>query len=305
MSAPDPAAPSRAAARWWQPRAFAFGAMELLIMRAAFAALAYINIKWETAPYTEQKFPNGIARVFDLTWLADHPPGALTQGLVIAFLLLYVAGILPALGFLPAAFFATVIGSLLNSQGAINHSWQLVTMMGLSQVIVYAWPRRGTDGKDWKILVRPDLQRHRQAAFAALNVIAASYVVCGLVKIINSDGLWIHKSPFLAVQLLKTHYAHFYDTLNLPPQWLQDVTAFLLKHPWIARLVFGSGLLIELLGFVVLISRRWSFIGGLTIIALHLSISRLMNLNFDAHIFAVLIYCVNLPGIVKMWRGAA
>lgn len=277
----------------------------MFLMRAAFAVLAFVNIKWETAPYTEQKFPNGIARFVDLTWLGHHPPSDLTQYVVMAFLVLYVVGLFPALGLLPTAFFATVIGTLLNSQGAINHSWQMVTMMGLAQLFVYAWPRRTDMGRNWTVLARPDLQRHRQAVFAVLTVIAASYVVCGLVKIVNSDGLWIQKAPLLAVQLLKTHYSHFYDTLELPPQWLQDVTAFLLEHPWIARIVFGAGLVIELLGFVILINRRWAFVGGVAIIALHLSISRLMNLNFEAHMVAVLIYCVNLPGLIVMARRSA
>jgi hypothetical protein len=71
----------------------------------------------------------------------------------------------------------------------------------------------------------------------------------------------------------------------------------------VARIVFGAGLVIELLGFVILINRRWAFIGGVAIIALHLSISRLMNLNFEAHMIAVLIYCVNLPGLGKMVKG--
>ncbi len=276
----------------------------MLVMRACFAALAFSNVKWATAPYTEQKFPNGLARFFDLTWLGHHPPGPMMQNAVIACLLFYVAGFLPALGLLPLAFFATLIGTLVNSQGAINHSWQLVTLMLLAQLVVYAWPRRA-EGK-WRLAVlwKPDLERHRQAANAALVVIAASYVVCGWVKLANSGGLWLHKAPWLAVQLLKTHYAHFYDTLNLPPEWLRRVTEFLLENPNIARVVFGSGLLIELLGFVILINRRWSFIGGLAIIALHLSISRLMNLNFEAHMLAVLIYCVNLPGLRKMIRGS-
>lgn len=295
---------SPSTSKWWQPRPFELGSLEMLVMRAAFAALAFWNIKWETAPYTEQKFPTGLAHFFDLTWLGHHPPGDLTQYAVMAFLVLYVIGILPSLGFLPTAVFATLIGTLINSK-AINHSWQMVTMMGLAQVLVYAWPRRTDAGLDWKIVVRPDLRRHRQAVFAVLTVIAASYVVCGVVKLVNSDGLWIHKAPFLAVQLLKTHYSHFYDTLNMPPEWLQTITEFLLEHPWVARIVFGAGLIIELLGFVILINRRWAFLGGVAIIALHLSISRLMNLNFEAHMFAALIYCVNIPGILKMWRGAA
>lgn len=301
MTTSAPSAPSR----WWQPKPFELGAVEMLVMRAAFAVLAFWNIKWETAPYIEQKYPNGLARFFDLTWLGHHPPGDFAQYAVAAFLILYVIGILPAIGFLPTAVFATLIGTLLNSQGAINHSWQMVTMMGLAQVLVYAWPRRTDTGLDWKIVVRPDLRRHRQAVFAVLTVIAASYVVCGVVKLTNSHGMWIYRAPLLAVQLLKTHYSHFYDTLTMPPDWLRNITEFLLAHPWVARFVFGAGLVIELIGFVILINRRWAFIGGVAIIALHLSISRLMNLNFEAHMFAALIYCVNLPGVVKMWRGIA
>lgn len=290
--------------KWWRPLPFELSSLEMFIMRAGFAALAFMNIKWETAPYTEQKFPNGLARLFDLTWLGHHPPGPNVQYGVIAFLVLYVVGLFPALGLLPTVFFATAIGTLINSQGAINHSWQLITLMGLAQFIVYAWPRRDEKGLNFRIALRPDLQRHRQVVFATLSVIAAGYVVCGLVKIVNSDGLWIAKAPFLAVQLLKTHYSDFYTDLTLPPKWLQDATTFLLENPNIARLVFGGGLLIELLGFVILINRRWAFIGGLAIIALHLSISRLMNLNFEAHMIAVLIYCVNIPGMLKMARGA-
>jgi hypothetical protein len=300
MSSPAPTSP----AKWWRPLPFELCTLEMLIMRSAFAVLAFVNIKWETAGYIEQKKPQGLAHIIDLTWLGHHPPSETMQYGVMFFLVLYVAGILPALGLLPTAFFATIIGTLITSNGAANHSWQMVTMMGLAQFIVYAWPRRTEKGHDFRILIRPDLQRHRQVVFATLTVIAASYVVCGAVKMINSDGLWLFKSPLLAVQLLKTHYSHFYDTLEMPPGWLLSVTSFILEYPNIARLVFGGGLLIELLGFVILINRRWAFIGGLAIIALHLSISRLMNLNFEAHMIAVLIYCVNIPGMLKMARGA-
>ena len=103
------------ASKWWQPRPLEWGPFEMFVMRAAFAVLAFVNIKWETAPYTEQKFPNGIARFVDLTWLGHHPPGDLTQYGVMACLVLYVIGLFPALGLLPTAFFATVIGTLLNS----------------------------------------------------------------------------------------------------------------------------------------------------------------------------------------------
>ena len=287
-------------AKWWRPEMFHWSGLELLVMRLGFAALAFWNIKWETRKFTTQHHPNGLAHFFDFTWLSSHPPGLAVQLTVIAFLVLYVIGIVPALGLAPLAFFAVSIGTLLNSQGAINHSWQMVTMMGLAQLIVYAWPRRG---QGLSIVLKPDIERHRRAAQAVMITIAASYVVCGVVKMVNSDGMWLYRAPWLAVQLYKTHFSHFYDTLEMPPEWLQKITEVLVQYPNVARLLFGAGLFIELAGFVILISRRWALIGGVSIIALHLSISRLMNLNFEAHMLAALIYLVNLPGLMKAWRN--
>jgi hypothetical protein len=284
---------------WWRPVAFDWSRLELFLMRLGFAALAFWNVKWETRKFLDQPSPNGLANVFDLTWLGKYPPGMGIQGTVIAFLLLYVIGFAPAVGLLPWAFFATLIGTLGNSQGAINHSWQLVTMMGLAQLIVYAWPRPSA-GRS--LLLKPDHERHRQAAWAALIVFAASYVVCGVVKVVNSDGMWLARAPWLAVQLYKTHYSHFYDTLEMPPQWLQQITETLMQYPNFARLLFGGGLLIELGAFVILISRRWAFVGGIAIVVMHLSISKIMNLNFEAHIVAAVIYLLNLPGVLKLFR---
>lgn len=301
---PRASATSSTPSRWWRPRRFLLGSIETLLMRAAFAYLIYDSVQWQTGNLDEQKFPNGLAHWFDLTWLGDHPPGAWTLRFSIAGLALFVIGILPALGLLPIVFYAIIIGTLLNSQGAINHSWQLVTMLALAQLLVYAWPRSRNLKTNLRICCRPDTERHRQAVHAALVIIAASYVVCGVMKIVNSDGLWLYKAPNLAVQLHKTHLAHYFNTLNHPPEWLHDFTNLLLTHPNLARLLFGSGFFIELTAFILLINRRFACIGGLLIIAMHLSISHLMNLNFEEHIAVVIIYAVNIPGILKTWRGA-
>ena len=124
-----------------------------------------------------------------------------------------------------------------------------------------------------------------------------------MVKLVNSDGMWLHRAPWLAVQLYKTHYSAYYDTLVMPPEWLQRVTEILVRHPNLARLIFGAGLAIELGAFVVLVNRRWALGGGLAIIALHLSISKLMSLDFLAHIYAALIFLVNVPGLRRALRG--
>ena len=279
---------------WWQPVVFDYGRPELLVMRLLFAVLAIDMIKWKTGAFTTQKFPHGIAHFVNLTWLAQHPPGLFWQGLTIVGLLLYVAGWLPVLGLLPALFFAVTIGTLVTSQSQnVNHTWQLVTMILLAQFLVYAWPRKRSD------LVRPDIDVHRLATYASTVIIAASYVVCGIVKLANSHFQWIQKVPNLSLQLLKSNWAGYYDTLHQPPEWLAKAAQAIVDYPNVARVFFGTGLLIELAGFVILISRRWAFFGGLAIIALHLSISKVMDLHFEYHMAAVLIFLVNLPGLRK------
>ena len=286
--------PSPALRPWWQPSAFDYGQVELLVMRLLFAFLAFDVIKWKTGPFTTQKFPHGIAHFVDLTWLAKHPPGALWQGLTIAGLAVYVAGRVSALALLPALFFAITIGTLLTSQSQnVNHTWQLITMILLAQFLVYAWPR----GK--RAFLRPGQEVHRLAIYASTVVIAASYVVCGVVKLANSHFQWIQKVPNLSLQIMKSNWAGYYDTLEQPPEWLSKAAQAIVDHPHLARVFFGSGLLIELLGFVVLINRKFAFWGGLMIIALHLSISKVMDLHFEYHMAAAVIFLVNVPGISK------
>lgn len=281
---------------WWQPVPFDWSALEMLLMRAGFAALVFYTIKWETGAWNTQKFPNGIAHFADLTWISQSPPGWGLKGLTLAGLSVYVAGWWPALGLLPALFFSIIIGTLGNSQGAINHSTQMVSMMLLGQFLGYVIPRGPGVEKPATHWTRPSLRAQQQVIWWSSVIIAASYVVCGVVKLINSNFMWLQETPYLAVQLLKTNWAHYHDTLEMPPAWLQTVTQTLVDHPNLARLFFGSGLLIELLGFVVLINRRWALAGGLTIIAMHLSISQVMSLHFQTHIYAVLILLVNVPG---------
>lgn len=280
--------------RWWQPGVIRHPDWALFVMRVLFAVLLFEMIKWETGPFTTQNHPNGIARWFDLTWLSSHPPGLLEKGTVIAFLCLYALGLAPAVGLLPALAFAILIGTLITSQSQnVNHSWQMVTMIALAQFLVYGWHAL------WKRSVwRPSREVHQLAVYASTVVIAASYVVCGVVKLKNSDFMWIARVPYLSVQLLKTNWANYYNTLEKPPEWLEMATQWVVDYPNLARLFFGTGLLIELLAFVILINKRWALFGGLAIVALHLSISQVMQLNFTYHIAAAVIFLI----IPAFWR---
>lgn len=290
--------------RWWQPGPFDYRQWELWIARALFAFLIFENIKWETGNLTTQPHPVGLANFLDLTWMAQHPPGFLAKSLTAAGLLLYTIGLLPALTLLPALFYSIVIGTLLNSQGEIQHSWQLVTLMCLGQWLVYLLPETTLlGGRQYRLrnFLFPDLDRQRLSAYAATVVIAAAYVVTGVVKLIESDFQWVIRVPYLAVQLLKNNWAGFYDSGIHPPAWMEQATRLIMDHPNLARVFFGSGLILELLGFVVLINRRWAFWFGLALISLHVGIFFIMNLTFNQHILAILAFLV-LPNLIHNIR---
>ncbi len=271
-------------------------------MRLGFAVLVFFSIKWETSSLSPVKPDNavGLAKLLPLDFLIHLTPVLLWQVVTAAGLLAYVASLLPVAGLFPALFFAVGIGTLNASQGADNHSTQLVALILLGQFLVYALPfvreNRGIRAA-WGM---PDDTVHRRAIYVSLVIFAACYVVCGWVKLDNSDWKWMRNVvPGLALELQKTNWSAYYDTLEPVPAVLTSTIQLMNDHPTLARVFFGTGLLIELGAFLIMLGRKWAFFYGIAIVVLHLSISRLMQLDFWYHIWAAVILLINLPGVAK------
>jgi len=269
-------------------------------MRLGFAVLIFFSIKWETSSLTTVKPEDavGLAKLFDLTFLGHIKHMVVWQIVTVIGLAAYVAGRLPAPGLFPALFFAIGIGTLNASQGAHNHSTQLCSMILLGQFLVYAFPWLPGKWLRKTSWLEPDLLIHRRAVYVSMVIFAASYVISGWVKLQNSDWLWFYKVvPGLAMELQKTNWSAYYDTLVPIPQVFTTTLNLMTEHPTLARLFFGAGLLVELLAFVMLMGRRWAFFTGVVIITMHLSITSLMQLDFWYHIWAAVIFLLNLPGL--------
>jgi hypothetical protein len=171
-------------------------------------------------------------------------------------------------------------------------------MILLGQFLVYAFPKMPREKLRAMSWLMPDAVIDRRAIYVSLVIFAASYVVCGWVKLQNSDWHWFHNVvPGLALELQKTNWSEYYDTLQPVPPTLASVVSLMTEHPTLARLFFGCGLLLELFAFLALLGRRWAFFYGLAIIVLHLTISHLMQLDFWYHIWAAVIFLLNLPGL--------
>ena len=285
---------------------FRLSGMEMFFMRLGFAVLLFFTIKWETSNLGSVKPEEavGLAKFINLTFFAHIKSMIVWQIVTGLGLAAYVIGLFPVAGLLPALFFAIGIGTLNASQGAHNHSTQLCSMILLGQFLVYALPWTWDKGWARESWMKPGLPIQRRVIYWTLVIFAAGYVVCGWVKLQNSDWMWFHKVvPGLAMELEKTNWSAYYDTLEPVPQILTTTVNLMNEHPTVARLFFGAGLLIELFAFLALWSRRWAFFMGLAIIALHLSISQLMQLNFWYHIWAAMIFMVNVPGIARTFSA--
>ena len=303
---------------WWRVDAavITHRPWETLIMRAALAALVWFETDWVLTEAYQGTPPNpeGLAHLPGAAFFAQPMVGGAMMWLSLAGLLLYALGRLPVLTLLPTLFGNVMIGSIKNSQGAINHSDQLLSMVLLTAWLVYLWAairRRPpqfseTAGPATSACWNPGHHWQLLSIHWIKITVAAAYVVSALQKWIDSDLQWIWRAPWLAVQIIKNNRAEYYSKLELTDSWLTTgLPQMILDHPNLARVVFGSGLLLETFAFLALISRRWSFALGLALIGLHLSISVIMNLNFEIHMWLIGIFLVNLPGVMFMWKSKA
>ena len=269
------------------PKPFAHNRWELLFLRAGLAIILILSLHSNWPGFTDQPKPNGLAHLFDFSFFGEPEAMKILYPFYLAALALYTLGSFMPLALAFMTFFTTGVGTLMNSQGAIGHSTQLLAMIVLAQFLVHtsyaslrllrgprgwlASPASCADSMDW-----------------SRNVIAAAYVVCGVVKLVNSKGLWIWNTPNLSLQLIKTNEMDYYNRLATEVGfWANDFPEILVEHPWFAQIFFGGGLFIELFAFVALLGKKWAFFGGLAIVALHLSISQIMRLNFEEHMAIV------------------
>ena len=280
-----------------------WSAWETGLMRLGFALVILLSgIIWNAAQLPDPNLAledlNGIAKVLPLRWLANPSVLMVGKPLVAAGLILYVVGLAPGLTLFPALLFMVGTGALRNSMGDITHHTQIVAMVLLAQWLVYvifAARRKG-----WWTTAADVQQR---VIFYSILVLAASYFASGLVKLKASDFQWIEKVPALSVQIIKAVWSESYST-GVPVSGFKAETApfWIAHHPQLARVIFGSGLLLELLGVLLVMSRRHARVIGVALIGMHMGISVLMDIEFWNHLLLVLIFAVNVPGWVNDLR---
>jgi hypothetical protein len=263
---------------------------ERIFMRVAFAWVVIVSTPQSLNVHAIPA-PNGLARIVDLSFLTDpatlvayHTALVIVMGLYLARFLVWLA--------LPAALWINVsVNAVANSQGAIHHAAQIVSLVLLAQTAAHyygLWLRRGGGAAESSIEDR--------AIWWSQQTVAAVYLVAGVTKLIVTHGTWIFRARFIGVQIFKTAYQAYYDRLD--PSGLEaqlSIAQFAAVHGAIVALIAGTGLLLELLAPLMLLGRRWALALGCSFLIFHISIDRVMHLSFVFHQLLVLIYMVN-PG---------
>ena len=283
-----------------------FAGWEMTLMRLGIALLVFTSLP-ETVSYRGLPFPNGVARLFDVSFLSHDGVWPVLRWLMVPALAAYVwgRGTVIALAFVVAV--VSSFGALENSQGAVSHQRQMLAMVLLAQWLMSLWEvgRDALRGK-WS-LWKDDTERQRKLVHAARVLLAAAYLTCAISKLDKSHGEWLMRTPNLALQIVKTHANWYYDTLEPTNEFFaKTVPEWMVGNPNLTRLFFAPGLLLELFLFLGLLGRGWSFLLGVSAIILHWGIGILMMLFFDQHIWLLLILFVNPPywlAVAAQWVG--
>ena len=256
----------------------------------------------ERMTFDKQPSPNGIARFVDLTFFSNDRFIRMLPWIVIPAIILYASGIgLPIV--LPILTFIS-IGSrtLSNSQGAINHGFQIVSTILLVQtcVILFGWIYRLVKKKHF---VDPRQRTIRDYfVYSSILLCVSFYMIAGYIKLIKSDGEWIKNSPYIGIQLVKTDRQNYYTNMDAEHYGHDKVTwaSDMLEHPNLTRLLMACGLCLELFAFVALFGRGWCAIIGLMLIGFHQLNDMIMGLMFYHNEKIVWIFLINLPFWIVM-----
>ncbi len=126
-------------------------------------------------------------------------------------------------------------------------------------------------------------------------MIASTYLTSVYSKLHRSGGEWFANSHNVALDFIKTTRQSYFS--NLDPAWQLDPpgVTYLLNHPWLARGLFGGGVLLEIVFFLAIGTRSRALVLGILMIAMHQTIQALMTLSFHTNEAALALFYINIP----------
>ena len=264
--------------------------LEGFLLRAFFAVVVAYTFRFEV-PFPTQAHPTGLAHLFDLTWLSNPASYSMFRGIIYFLLFLYAAGVLLPITLPLLALGHVLAFTLYNSQGYTHHGFQIVSLTLVAQAgtVLYDTFCRGVR------LRPPDALLNSWLLWQSQVVVVGTYLISVFSKLINSRGLWLWNSSYIATDLIKSRRQLYYGSLDSNYAGDPVEAMWLLENPWSARALFGTGFILEAIAFLALANRQIAFVIGVALILMHRSIAGLMGLRFDNNEMLCAIYLVGLP----------
>lgn len=272
--------------------------LEGFLLRLLFAVFLIFTIRSQIT-YTSEPHPKGLLTILHwfgdgpyLTWLADAANWTVYKGIFIGLLAVYVSGyalvlvtpLLAVMHLLPFTLYA--------SQGFNHHGNQIVTCTLIIQACCVLWY-----SFRHKTCLTPPVERLRGWMLVQSQVILCGmYFISVFTKLDKSGGMWLFNSKYVAMDMLKTQRQSHLNNLDPAFAGNPPEAIWMLDHPTLATLFFGSGLFLEFF-CIFAIGHRWlGPIIGISLIVMHRAIDRLMGgVAFLNNELLAFIFLINLP----------
>jgi hypothetical protein len=276
---------------------------EMTLMRIAFAVMV-----WQSVPsfyyQTALPHPNGIALFVDLSFLMNPEILGILRGVLAVALLFYAAGLFPFLSLCVMTFLLAACGSLENSQGAINHSFQPLALIALAQwAVAGVFALRDRLVRKAAFFPLATAETQRLLIHAAKVALVSCYVTSAFTKWERSGGQWIQRTPNLAVAIAKTNAKSYLNAFEPTSHWAKTAPALIVDYPLLTRIFFGFGFALELFSFLALLGRWPAVVIGGSMIVMHHMIAEVMGLHFAIFEKLALIFLINAPWLAALAIG--
>ena len=73
-----------------------------------------------------------------------------------------------------------------------------------------------------------------------------------LTKLFATGGMWFWNANYIALDMIKTQRQHYFSRFNPADLGDPPEAIWLLEHPWMARGLFASGVVLEAIAFLPL-----------------------------------------------------
>ena len=308
--------------------------LEGFFMRLLFALALIFTIRFPVQ-FEGEPHPVGLLKLLHkiddhrawLTWLSDSHTTTIGNWTLktyeifrwsfIALMLPYVTGFALPLVLPVAAFLHILPFTLFNSQGYTYHGSAMISTVLLVQaltVLYYSFKHRFT-------VASPDAKLRGWMLVQSMVIVTGAYFISVIAKMEASHGMWFMNSNNVALDMIKTERQTFFNHNEGPPPGItpeelqivqqigitdvmfraksypiQIISTWLLEHPWTARILFGSGVMLELVCILAIGNRVLAFFLGICLLAFHRSIDMLMSgVAFPNNEICDFIFLVGLP----------